>query len=222
MKKSYLLLLFLVALFLAIVGSNLQHEYIPDITDNNTVPASLRSVPDSGPADPEDNPGEPGWWLHKGRSYVSGVVREHAGNGSLDADVNLVILLNGQDESVFPGPELVSGSQVTIKYSVTNIGNVSFDDIIVTDIFGDIWECGTLKPGKNVSFSVLCDVLEGQFSSTGKVVAFNDSTLQACSDEHNMFYYGVKAPVSEIPEFPTILIPVTILIGMALIFGRKE
>ena len=225
MKKSYLLLLFLVAMFLAIVGSNLQHEYIPAITDNDTVPASLRSVPDSDPADSEDNSREPGWWLHKGHSYVSGVVREHAGNGSLDADVNLVILLNGQDESIFPGPELVSGSQVTIEYCVTNTGNIGFDNVIISDtLFGEIGEYKSLDAGENISFVSSVSVQEGQFSSTGKVVAFNESISQTCDDEHRLHYFGIRTtegPVSEIPEFPTILFPVTMVIGAAFIYGRK-
>jgi hypothetical protein len=225
MKTGYLLLLFFVAILAAILGLNLPHEYTPDdmdVNDSGTIPASMMSVPDNDPNTQENAKDEPGWWLHKGRSYVSSGGREYTENTPDIAKVNLVILLNGQDAGNSPGQGFVAGSQVTAEYSVTNIGNVSFDDIIVTDtIFGDIGEYGTLKAGESVSFSVTCDVLEGQFSSAGKVVAFNQSTLQACSDEHNMFYYGVKAPVSEIPEFPTILIPVTVLIGMMFIFGRK-
>lgn len=210
----------------AILGLNLPHEYTPDdvnVNDSGTIPASMMSVPDSDLNTEENVKDEPGWWLHKGRSYVSSGGREYTENTPDIAKVNLVILLNGQDAGSYPGQGLVAGSQVTAEYSVTNIGNVSFDDIIVTDtIFGDIGEYGTLEAGESVSFSVTCNVLEGQFSSAGKVVAFNDSTLEACSDEHNMFYYGVKPPVADIPEFPTILIPVTILIGVAFIFGRKE
>jgi len=225
MKISYLLLLSLVALFLAIAGLNLQHEYIPDITDNNTVPASLKSVPDNGPADPEDNSGEPGWWLHKGHSYVSTIAREHAGNGSLDADVDLVILLDGQDESIFPGPELVSGSQVTIEYCVTNTGNSVFDSVIISDtLFGEIGEYKSLDAGETIRFVSSVSVQEGQFSSIGQVVAFNDSISQTCDDEHRLHYFGIRTnegPVSEMPEFPTILFPVTMIIGAAFIYGRK-
>jgi hypothetical protein len=226
MKTGYLLLLFFVAMLAGIFGLNLPHEYTPDgadVNDSGTIPAAMMSAPDSDLNAEENVNDEPGWWLHKGRSYVSSGGREHTGSTSEVAKVNLVILLNGKDAGNSPGQGFVAGSQVTAEYSVTNIGNVSFDDIIVTDtVFGDIGEHGTLEAGESVSFSVTCDILEGQFSSAGKVVAFNESTLQACSDEHNMFYYGVKAPVSDIPEFPTMLIPVTILIGLALIFGRKE
>ncbi|MDP2217599.1 MAG: hypothetical protein Q8J68_09975 [Methanolobus sp.] len=226
MKTGYLLLLFFVVMLAAILGLNLPHEYTPDdvdVNDSDTIPASMMSVPDSDPNTEENVKDERGWWLHKGRSYVSYGGREYTGNTAEIAKVDLVILLNGQDAGNSPGQGFVAGSQATAEYFVTNIGNVSFDDIIVTDtIFGDIGEYGTLEAGKSVSFSVTYDVLEGQFSSAGKVVAFNESTLEACSDEHNMFYYGMKVPVSDIPEFPTILFPMTILIGLALIFGRKE
>lgn len=227
MKNGYLLLLFFALLFVAIVGSNLQREYVPvNITDNTTVVAPLMSVPDNGPANTEEKvEEEPGWWLHKGHSYVSSVIMEHAENMSETADVDLVILLNGQDAGSFPGPQLASGSQVTIEYCVTNTGNVGLDDVIVTDtVFGNIGEYESLAAGEGISFVSSGTVREGQFFSTGKVVAFNESRSQTCGDEHGLHYLGMKTtevPVSDIPEFPTMLLPVTMIMGLVFIFGRR-
>lgn len=237
MKNGYLLLLFFALLFIAIVGSNLQREYTPvEITDNITSPAPLRSVPDSGSSGTEETADErPGWWLHKGHSYVSSVGPNNAEDPSGDntsensssgnTGVDLVILLNGQSAGTYPGKEFASGSQVTVDYLVTNTGTTALDSVVITDtVFGDIGEYKSLGVGESIGFGSQVSVQEGQFSSKGKVIAFNESLSRACSDEEGLYYSGTRStegPVSEIPEFPTMLLPVVLVLGMMFVYGRK-
>ncbi|MCQ6962635.1 PEF-CTERM sorting domain-containing protein [Methanolobus chelungpuianus] len=237
MKNGYLLLLFFAVLFIAIVGSNLQREYTPvEITDNITSPAALRSVPDNSSSGTEDTADEkPGWWLHKGRSYVSSVYLNDTEDMSKDntsengtfaiTGVDLVILLNGQNAGSYPGNEFASNSQVTVEYLVTNTGTTALDGVVITDtVFGDIGEYKSLGVGESISFGSPVSVQEGQFSSKGKVIAFNESLSRTCSDEEDLYYFGVRStedPVSEIPEFPTVLLPVVLVLGMMFVYGRK-
>lgn len=237
MKNGYLLLLFFAVFFIAIVGSNLQREYTPvEITENFTSPAPLRSAPDNSSSETEETTDDkPGWWLHKGHSYVSSIglnnTEDIPGNNTSEnstfgnAGVDLVILLNGQNAGSYPGKEFASGSQVTVEYLVTNTGTTVLDNVIITDtVFGAIGEYESLDIGESISFASPVSVHEGQFSSKGKVIAFNESFSRTCSDEQGLYYVGMKStedPVSEIPEFPTVVLPVMLILGMMFIFGRK-
>lgn len=114
---------------------------------------------------------------------------------------------------------------VAIKYCVVNSGNVGVSDGRATGkMLGGHWEVWSPSTGESICSAISGSVPEGQFSSTGKAVAYDESTFQACTDEYTAFCRGVIAPEGpayEIPEFPTVILPVMLLTGLAWISGRR-
>ena len=222
-KRIISILVFI--LLIAIVLPELPKELTEDAPapiDNETYPAPLMSTPDDNETGATDT--KPGWWKHTGHSTVA-YSRDNEPNSSLsteDYDIDIRIMLDGQDAATFPGPSFVSGSEVNISYMVINSGSSGLIDVCVTDDnLGDIGECDFLNANASTTFEHVLTVQEGNFSSTGRVSGLSENSLQMCSDQSQIYYSGVSG-YEEIPEFPSVFLPVSLLLAIAFVFARKK
>lgn len=93
--------------------------------------------------------------------------------------IQLIKLTNGTDNDNPTGPLVPVGSTVTWTYNVTNTGNVTLKDVIVTDDHGtpgdtsDDFTVGTiasLAPGASDSLTATGIALAGQYGNVGTVI----------------------------------------------------
>lgn len=225
-NKKYIIALFLFllsALLLSYYGPDEYVELPDNISDNESEALPLLSVPDDFPVDKE-----PGWWKHTGKSTVSS-----GGSGLEYVDdagnfIDLEVLVNGEDADSFPGPKLSVNSQVDLEYLITNrashaLYNVSAAD----DKFGIAGHIDFLDSGKSITFTKSCVAEEGQFELSGLASAWDNNGSKLFTDDDMAYYFGIddgevpKNP-EEIPEFPSIAIPVLAVLGMFMVFGKKN
>ena len=97
---------------------------------------------------------------------------------------------NGTDADTPPGPEIFAGVVVTLRYSVSNLGNVDLSNITVTDnVEGVIGTISSLPVGttKTLSFSGVAKI--GQYSNNATASCiYGGNTVQVKDSSH---YYGV-------------------------------
>ncbi|MCG8514158.1 MAG: PEF-CTERM sorting domain-containing protein, partial [Halanaerobiales bacterium] len=157
-------------------------------------------------------------------SHVSYSTFSGQGNSSSTGvlAIDISILLNGLDASTFPGPVLIKGSEITVSYEISNIGDFRLVDVLVIDDeFGNVGAYDSLDVGESITFKLEEIVREGNFSSVGKVSARRESSLNVCNDQSTFYYFGKTGP-EEIPEFPTFFAPILVILGLAFMFQRKR
>ncbi|MBN2110156.1 MAG: hypothetical protein JW705_03590 [Methanosarcinaceae archaeon] len=234
MEPKYIIALLFLAFFVAIISPEFPHEYsdVPEIPvelpEDESGPAPLMSSPDDEQEATADE--RPGWWKHTGHSHVDYLNVSGSGNSPASEnvssakgpDIDIRILVNGQQASTSPGPVLVTGSQVTVSYVISNCGDCRIVDIRVDDdSSGAIGEYDLLGVDESITMEQKHVVQEGKFSSTARVSGFCENSREFCSDQSSVFYFG-KNELGSIPEFPTVLVPVLVAICLALIFERRR
>lgn len=225
MVRRYILALFFLVFFVAILSPDLPHEYSGtpvNFTDNETYLMPLMSSPDDLQQDTNDE--KPGWWKHAGHSHVTYSTSNGMFTSPTDGNSNIAIriLLNGQKASDFPGPVFTTGSGLVISYEITNSGDLELADVhVADDEFGYVGECEILDAGESIIFKLETTVQEGNFSSVGRVSSFRESSLEVCSDQSPIYYFG-KNEQEVIPEFPMFFVPVFVVLGLAFLFERPK
>ena len=110
---------------------------------------------------------------------------------------------NGDDADGPTGPfvPVVDGGEVTWTYAVTNTGNVTLTDIVVTDTVGGgdpvvvDADCPTsLAPGDSGVCEVVGDAIQGQYENTGTVTG-TDPFGTDVTDSDLSHYLGVVAGI---------------------------
>jgi len=112
---------------------------------------------------------------------------------------------NGQDADMAPGPYITVGGTVTWTYVVTNTGDVTLYDIIVTDdVLGSIGTIDSLALGASETFTVNGIAVAGQYENIGTVTAvanqYNGIVAAVYeeeipySDSDPSHYYGTVPP----------------------------
>jgi len=112
--------------------------------------------------------------------------------------INIEKATNGQDADNAPGPTLGMGSSVTWTYAVTNAGNVSLTNVVVTDdkigvisgpASGDLNANNLLDVGETWIYSATGIVVAGQYVNTGTVNAVS-LIGQPVTDKDPSHYFG--------------------------------
>lgn len=107
-----------------------------------------------------------------------------ANHFGVDASIDIETLTNGVQADTGPGPQVVSGAEVTWTYVVTNTGNAALANVVVNDdqlIDADI-SCAThmgdadgdhiidvLLPGQSVTCTATGRAVPGQYANVGDV-----------------------------------------------------
>ncbi|MBP2031003.1 hypothetical protein J2755_001951 [Methanohalophilus levihalophilus] len=139
--------------------------------------------------------------------------------------VDLEKFTNNNDADAAPGPSIMIGTQVTWKYVVTNAGNVNLTNVVVTDnkvsvnsnpVAGDDGD-NVLEPGESWVYEASGLAIAGPYENLGNVTASYEDTV--VSDEDLSHYTGVN---EEIPEFPTVAIPMLVVISLLFVFRRRQ
>ncbi|MCD6136616.1 DUF11 domain-containing protein, partial [Candidatus Bipolaricaulota bacterium] len=102
---------------------------------------------------------------------------------------------NGQDADTAPGPSLTVGSPITWSYVVTNTGNVTLTDIVVTDsVLGAVGTIASLAPGVSQTLTMNGTAAAGQYVNTGTAtVNYGGKEYTDSDDSH---YFGAGADLS--------------------------
>lgn len=79
---------------------------------------------------------------------------------------------NGEDADTPTGPQIQVGGAVTWTYIVTNTGNVTLNNVTVTDDKGVAVTCpkNLLEPGETMTCSATGRAVEGQYANIGTVI----------------------------------------------------
>ncbi len=113
-------------------------------------------------------------------------------------EITLQKSTNGVDADAPTGPSVPVGDQVDWTYTLTNTGNVSIFEFLVTDSDPSVNvvcpAIGRLAPGASVTCAARGTALEGQYENTATVVAldFFEDELTASDPSH---YFGVRAAI---------------------------
>jgi hypothetical protein len=121
-------------------------------------------------------------------------------------DIDIEMLLDGQDTGTPPGPNISVGSSITLTYIVTNTGNMPLSALTVTDdngtpfdqgddfapafVGGDTNSNNVLDLGETWTYTATRTVIEGENFNSGEATG-NDIISQAVSDEDRIFHVGV-------------------------------
>jgi hypothetical protein len=97
-----------------------------------------------------------------------------------DPKLDIEKFVNGQDADAAPGPTVPVGSVVTFTYVVTNIGNVTLENITVhdnmfvtrTNRVGLICTIPSLAPGESFTCSATSIAIAGQYMNIGKSYSY--------------------------------------------------
>ncbi|MBC7170730.1 hypothetical protein H5T54_07400, partial [Candidatus Bipolaricaulota bacterium] len=109
---------------------------------------------------------------------------------------------NGVDADTLPGPVVVAGSTVTWTYEVTNTGNVTLTDIVVTDDqVGSIGTIPSLAPGASATLTKTGTAVTGQYENRG--TATTTYSGQTVSDTDPSHYFGA-APAIDIEKLVSV------------------
>lgn len=112
--------------------------------------------------------------------------------------VDIEKFTNGSDADLPPGPPLKIGSVVTWEYRVTNTGNTSLTDLVVTDDRGVAVSCprSTLGVGQSMVCTASGIVLPGQYANVGTVIG-EPPQGGPVTDSDPSHYLGVQFVVGE-------------------------
>lgn len=99
---------------------------------------------------------------------------------------------NGEDADTPTGPTVRVGDPVTWTYTVTNIGNVTLLDLLVTDDQGVTVTCplDSLAPAASMVCTALGSATEGQYANLGTVVGTPIDESDVVSDTDPSHYIG--------------------------------
>jgi len=127
---------------------------------------------------------------------------------------------NGENADSEPGPEIAIGDPVVWTYVITNTGDVPLYSIILTDDKESAtFILAGLAPGSNWTGAITGSAVAGQYANVGTVEAY-DAAGGRLTDSDPSHYLGVEDV--EIPEFPTIALPIIAVIGLAFFFQRRN
>ncbi|MFP4655045.1 MAG: NosD domain-containing protein, partial [Methanohalobium sp.] len=119
---------------------------------------------------------------------------------TINASIDVEKYTNGLDADKVKGPEIKVGNQVTWTYNVTNTGNLTLNNITVTDDkLGEI-SCSktTLEPGESVICTANSTSQSGQYSSLGNVTAICKKELCGgiiLDDSDPSHYFGATPSI---------------------------
>ncbi len=104
---------------------------------------------------------------------------------------------NGQDADTAPGPLILIGDPVNWTYMVTNTGNVTVTEIIVTDDQGVTVSCpdSSLAPSASMTCTASGTALVGQYANIGSATANPPTGFSQVSDSDPSHYFGVDPGV---------------------------
>ncbi|WP_342305578.1 PEF-CTERM sorting domain-containing protein [Methanolobus sp. ZRKC5] len=150
---------------------------------------------------------------------VGNAVAFDPANPSIDIEKST----NGVDaDDSDDAPEILVGSDVTWTYTVTNTGNVDLTNVVVADdkIGDPLYNVGNLSVGESFTFDAteIGSAALGLYTNVGTARGEYGETL--VSDTDPSHYFGVED--TEIPEFPTIALPVVAVLGLALFFQHRK
>ncbi len=155
-------------------------------------------VDDNGDAFPDEN-GDP---------ITTDPVTDDSFYFGADPSVTIEKSTNGADADTTPGPYLEVGAAIRWQYVVTNTGNVTLDDISVTDDQGVTITCPklTLTPTESMTCTGAGTATVGQYTNEGAVTATpvddNDDPIldenddpTNVTDEDDSHYYGANPQI---------------------------
>ena len=145
-----------------------------------------------------------------------------------DPGIDIEKHTNGEDADTVTGPGIPVGATVTWTYYVNNTGDKNLYNVNVIDsdnnvnptyVSGDDGD-NKLEPGEVWVYNATGTATLGQYKNEGKVTAkYWDNRWKCISDTDPSHYIGYDP---EIPEFPTIALPIAAIIGLAFIFQRRK
>ncbi|MBN1478787.1 T9SS type A sorting domain-containing protein, partial [candidate division KSB1 bacterium] len=101
---------------------------------------------------------------------------------------------NGEDADAPKGPEIMEGDKVTWTYVVTNTGNVTLTNIVVTDdVLGQVGTISSLDPGNSQTITIEDVAAAGQYKNTATAAADYDG--QRVEDSDPSHYFGVRVKI---------------------------
>jgi uncharacterized repeat protein (TIGR01451 family) len=107
---------------------------------------------------------------------------------------------NGDDADLAPGPFIPVGDSVTWTYVVTNTGDATVNDIVVTDDQGVVVTCpaATLAPGASMTCTAPVAAAEpGQYENLATVTGFSETEPTVpVQDSDPSHYFGEDAGVT--------------------------
>ena len=119
-----------------------------------------------------------------------------------DPRLSLEKRTNGEDADTAPGPMVLVGSTVTWTYEVTNTGNVTLTNIVVTDDQeGSIGTISSLAPGASQTLTKTGTAVAGQYANIGTATTtYDEQTVTASDPSH---YVGVEGYIAITPGSAT-------------------
>lgn len=131
--------------------------------------------------------------LLSGLSLIAPAMTQPAVAGLLlpDPDLDLKIHTNGQHADTPPGPEVLIGQDMTWEYIITNSGDRTLTDIVVTDdILDTVGTIDSLAPGDTAILAATGTADSGQYANIGTATGqYGDKNF---SDTDTSHYFGVS------------------------------
>lgn len=94
-----------------------------------------------------------------------------------------------------PGPNVIQGTNPQFRFTVTNTGNVTLSNVVVTDdVYGSIGTLASLAPGASFTWIITAPWLFGQQVNTATVTG--DYLTQTVTASNPAYWVGVETPVS--------------------------
>jgi large repetitive protein len=111
-----------------------------------------------------------------------------------DPAVAIAKLTNGFDADEPPGPYILVGDPVTWSYVITNTGNVTLTNLVVTDDQGVTVECqeSSLAPGQAITCSGSGLAQMGLYANTGSVSGASPVEGAGASAADSSHYFGAR------------------------------
>jgi len=108
---------------------------------------------------------------------------------------------NGEDADTPTGPEIVVGDPVNWHYVVVNTGNVTLNDVVVTDDQGITVNCPQtiLTPAESMTCSATGVATAGQYANVGSVVGIPTDGGNPVTDRDPSHYVGLGATAAPTP-----------------------
>ena len=112
--------------------------------------------------------------------------------------ITIVKLTNGTNNDAPPGILLPVGSLVTWSYVVTNTGNETLIDVVVTDDHGVAVSCpkNTLATGESMTCTGTGSAILGQYTNVGSVVGTGKNSGKNVTASNPDNYFGQQPGVS--------------------------
>lgn len=115
--------------------------------------------------------------------------------------LSIVKTTNGEEVDSAPGLWLTPGSDVEWAYTVTNTGQLTLTDVVVTDVdadgevvFTDVSD--SLEPGESVTLTATGTAITGQYHNTVTAEADDPAAEGTLSAADDSWYFGVESGLS--------------------------